>query len=416
VALSVLLALRCLRQPSLTTGAAFGAGYGLLYWASSEYALYVAPLLAVLVLIWIRADPERLRQRSTWLAAGASVAAMILCAGPLIWAQAAAVLEGLSIAPSVGIDRTTASSPALVTFFLPNPLHPLWSKAVAGSRWLYGRPVGGAVCSLGFAATLLALAGVIFGWRRGARLWAAAAACFLVLALGPSLKLVGDTCTDIPLPFAWLRAALPPFQMCRYCHRFFPIAQLCLALLAGFGLRGLLRRYWEDHARKGLLVAVSAGVLVAFESLCTPVPQTTSAVPPAYWVLRQDAASYAILEIGLWEKERFFLQTIHEKPILFVDPLAMPRVSRSAMKTGFRQPGSPLHLLVHPGAFDLLPEERKRQVLEQNRETFKRLSLRYIFLYRGLYGPGFYQLCHEVLRRHSPRNIIEADAFTVFEF
>ena len=104
---------------------------------------------------------------------------------------------------------------------------------------------------VGFVTCLLALAGVVFGWRKpDARFFAVAAVVFCLFSLGrycePVYRLV------YALPFGdYLRAPV------KWHH----LTEFCLCALAGYGIEGLLNLAWLKGRRGGLL---AVGALVLF--------------------------------------------------------------------------------------------------------------------------------------------------------
>ena len=134
----------------------------------------------------------------------------------------------------------------------------------------------------GFAA--LALAAV--AWRRRrARYWGIFAALCAVLALGPWLQINGHV-LPIPLPYAWLLAVVPHFDLFRDPPRALTGFYLGLAVLAAWGLRDVLALA-RTRGRRIMLASVLVG-LVALETW-TPIPTTTLAAIPAgeHWLARQ---------------------------------------------------------------------------------------------------------------------------------
>ena len=119
---------------------------------------------------------------------------------------------------------------------------------------------------VGFVTCLLALAGVVFGWRKpDARFFAVAAVVFCLFSLGrycePVYRLV------YALPFGdYLRAPV------KWHH----LTEFCLCVLAGYGIEGLLGLAWLKGRRGALLVGalvfVGAVDLARVDRLyCAPV-------------------------------------------------------------------------------------------------------------------------------------------------
>lgn len=119
---------------------------------------------------------------------------------------------------------------------------------------------------VGFVTCLLALAGVVFGWRKpDARFFAVAAVVFCLFSLGrycePVYRLV------YALPFGdYLRAPV------KWHH----LTEFCLCVLAAYGIEGLLGLVWLKGRRGavlvGALVLVGAVDLARIDRLyCAPV-------------------------------------------------------------------------------------------------------------------------------------------------
>src|SRR5262249_40666627 len=90
---------------------------------------------------------------------------------------------------------------------------------------------------LGAVALGLALLGA---WRcPPARRWGAIALAASLLALGPTLRLNGDS-TGVPLPYRLL-ADLPLIRLSRQPDRFHVLITLALAMMVAYGARALLQ-------------------------------------------------------------------------------------------------------------------------------------------------------------------------------
>ncbi len=180
------------------------------------------------------------------LAVGAGLAvgvALVLVSGPYFENAGAGIIPSFADAGRVDFARAHASD--LRDYLVPS------GKAYVG--WL---PLGAAV------AALFSVAWVDAPRRRAAIAGAAAIATVgAVLSLGPDAWVAGKR---ISLPFGWLGGVLPGFASMRAPDRFQQLAMLGVALLAGFGLDGIVRR--GIVRSRGIAVAgVAFAVVVAVE-------------------------------------------------------------------------------------------------------------------------------------------------------
>jgi len=121
----------------------------------------------------------------------------------------------------------------LLAFVLPARLHAWWGAA----PWDWGVPIDvNRRFYLGTIALGLALFGV---WRyASARRWGAVALAAGLMALGPTLRVNGDS-TGVPLPYRLL-ANLPLIRLSRQPDRFDVLITLALALMVAYGAQALL--------------------------------------------------------------------------------------------------------------------------------------------------------------------------------
>ncbi len=164
-------------------------------------------------------------------------------------------------------------------------------------------------------ALALALLGLWRGQRRGARrgetwFWAASAAVFFLLTLGPNLRIAGRD-TGLPLPFRVLEA-LPFFKGNRYPSRYGVMLLLSLAPLVAAGMvrrgDGATRGHGDaarqratlDTLRPTLHATLFPGfllLLLLFEHLSAPLPISDLRVPALYTRIAAEAGDFAVLEL-----------------------------------------------------------------------------------------------------------------------
>jgi hypothetical protein len=179
------------------------------------------------------------------------------------------------------------SSPAgvdLLSFFLPNPNHPLWGGMVRDTIVsMSQRPDGFPeyVASIPFVAIGLCA----FAWWRGWRTVPGPfvfAGTFALLALGPFIYVAGFN-THIPTPWALIRY-IPIVGMAQTPARLAVVAMLGFSLLFALALVYLTERYPER--RRSILIAT--GVLMLLELTPVPRPLFSAEIPPIYQTIAND--------------------------------------------------------------------------------------------------------------------------------
>ena len=152
--------------------------------------------------------------------------------------------------------------------------------------------------------------------RRSARafnigMWCAILMFFLVLSLGPALRVWGRAVTPSILPYAWLEAALPPLALSGVPVRMMVMVMLGAAVLAAVGLKLLLgrARWWP--------VPALLAVLMAVEYLPKPLPASQLSAPAYVDVLKGLKDDKGVLDTVAGGALALYYQTIHEKPIAF---------------------------------------------------------------------------------------------------
>jgi hypothetical protein len=134
---------------------------------------------------------------------------------------------------------------------------------------------------------------------------------FLVMALGPRLRVFGNRVPHTPLPYN-APQLLPGFNLSGTPVRMTVMVSLGSALLLAWGLRRLLR----PPATPARIAAVAALLSVAvFELLPTPIP-ATPAEPPGYVrFLMERAGPGAIIDRGVDPCGVLLHQTMHGRPV-----------------------------------------------------------------------------------------------------
>ncbi|MDD4254484.1 MAG: hypothetical protein PHP59_03820 [Methanofollis sp.] len=224
----------------------------------------------------------------------------------------------------------------LLSFFLPCQLHPIFGSIVTPIYTNFSGNSTEHTTYIGYAVLMLALFAFLkLRSSREVQFWTISAVSFSLLSLGPMLSINGETQfsvfnTTVPLPHLLLYYLIPFLDNCRTTGRFYVIAALAFAVLAGYGIAELLKR---RTLKKDVLVVLIAGVVI-FEYLCVPYPTSYVDQPEFYREIARDNENYALLEIpattnyGAGIKIEYY-QTIHGKPIVGGQVARTPSGARS---------------------------------------------------------------------------------------
>ncbi|MBA2442053.1 MAG: hypothetical protein H0V53_06560 [Rubrobacter sp.] len=165
-----------------------------------------------------------------------------------------------------------------------------WTPEAFGVTNENGYPMYELTLYPGLVAASLAAYGLLSRNRRprASALYAGLGAVIFILSCGPYIP-VGDL--RIPLPYYLIYEYVPGFDSLRVPARMWAIVMLCIAVLAGFGLRALLDRL---RGRKAVLALAALSVVAALEfSPTLPVDRFVDRGPPelepAYAYLAEEA-------------------------------------------------------------------------------------------------------------------------------
>lgn len=276
-------------------------------------------LLLLRVLFWIR-------PRVTWVPGlpplRAVVTVAIVCGllvTPVIAAMGTRLTDTSSWISPPTYWRSSAPGLDLLSFFLPNPLHPLTAGLFV--EGLESSPGGFVenVASVPWTLIALIAAAVAFSGHlpRRWRLWTI---FFGLLSLGPFIKIAG-LMTYVPTPWAVMRY-IPVVGAARMPQRFAILVMLGVAMLAAFALRDLRTR-----VRRPALLAAAVAALLMLEMLPAPRELHSAAVPAVYQVIADDPRDVRVLNLPFGLRDGLssrgnttaawqYFQTVHEKPIM----------------------------------------------------------------------------------------------------
>ncbi len=334
-------ALRLLVNAGLVAAAAvtgwLATGHGASLWIGGR-AVHVrslyTPVLVLTALVLVRvalairvearvaAANDRWRALRCLLVSAAAGGAVL---SPILLAVARRVTTGSFEMPDV-YWRSSPPGVDLMSFVLPNPLHPWFGAPFA--RWVATHTSAGFVegtASVSLVATLV-IGWALLGRRRALPgTWLGLTLVFVWLALGPFVHVAGAN-LYLPGPWAFLRY-VPVVGLARSPSRFAIVAAVAHAVLFAAALAALRDRLREWPGwRKG----VTAAVCLALAVELVPIPRTlySASVPSIYATIASDPDErHAVLElpvglrdgtssIGNQSAQSQFYQAFHGKPIL----------------------------------------------------------------------------------------------------
>jgi hypothetical protein len=220
----------------------------------------------------------------------------------------------------------------LVGFFIPSVLHPLFGQYVSQ---FYQQFTGNGIedtTYIGYTVIFL-VAYYILKCRKKlgeASFWIWLATFFFILSLGPILHIMGRTHftvfdVTVPLPYLILYY-IPAIQIARVPSRLVVMLMLSLAVLAGYGLKELLKhingKLLSRISKKDIIVLILS-FLVIFEFMVIPYQTAKVTVPEFYKQFASDKEDNAIMEVPFKQdvyvfsvSDYMYYQTIHEKRLV----------------------------------------------------------------------------------------------------
>ncbi|MFA6363350.1 hypothetical protein [Methanoregula sp.] len=229
--------------------------------------------------------------------------------------------EGNYLKPNA--TEVVTYSTDLMSFFLPSVLHPVFGGLVEPVNQNFTGNAAENATYIGYTVLLLSIFGLyVFRKDITARFWGLIAIIFSLLSMGPVLHVNGETVftvfkISVPLPHLILYYLVPFIENSRTTGRFFIVAALAFAVLAGYGCSELLKRY----DTKKIIIVIILCAFILFEYLGVPYP--TSPIDPSafYQKIGQDPDHYALLEIPVTDNYTagvniIYYQTIHGKAIV----------------------------------------------------------------------------------------------------
>jgi len=325
--LTLLLALQCWRKPSPARGAALGIATALVALSSPYYiGLFLLPVLFVGGLVIVFMHWRRLLRWPLWQAGGiAALVAAVLVLPPYahyLFLDA----DIYTITGELGQQAVTNSAD-LLSWFLPSGMNALWGTYTAPMYANFAtQNLMETTLFVGFIPLLL----FFVSWcidRPAAllRFWQILALLTLILSLGPTLHVNGESLWA-PLPYYWL-LRLPGFDSFRIPSRAgitTALAFSVIAMLLAERLRASRASSWRWSWGLGLFALVYLVNVTPFY----PHPLTDMRVPAIYDAVADMAEGSALLELPAGENfsngYNFFAnvslwmsyQRVHQRPTI----------------------------------------------------------------------------------------------------
>ncbi len=280
------------------------------------YGLFLVIFTLLFLLYWLKCE------RSPSSGSPTARKALLVLAGAFFFIVAAYGGHILKIDPRIfGITRPAH---ALWLDSLSEPLHTAFIQSLNLDfpfRNNWNQPE--VIRKISFLMLLIASPAVIFTWKKS-RFWLACAASFLVLALGPYLKISGNAVTInkmlVPLPYLGFHFFFPFFNRIHWPTRFISLFMLALSVLCGFGFQWLGERLRLQRGGRWLLAFLIMAALT-FEMHAVPLSRIFPAelffpnTPPLYQKLAAEPGDFAIIELPADNPIYMQYQTIHGKKI-----------------------------------------------------------------------------------------------------
>ena len=263
-------------------------------------AYYILPLTGLFFIYhYFIVRLDLLHRRRFWLAFGGTMLAGLVVVLPIY--PHLLLNSGESFLQREGV---LFYSPDILSYVIPARTHPVWGPRVSGLYENMHKHRVESANFLGYTALILGLIGFWAQRNRTTKFWLLFGSIAFIFSLGPILYFLGpielvfeeNVSTHIALPYAFL-LELPFVSLLRAPARLAIVVQLCLAVLATFGLSYLARR-WPGFWRP--VVYVALGAIILFETLFAfpyPVDRESLIPHPIYKQIAREENQLAVLEL-----------------------------------------------------------------------------------------------------------------------
>lgn len=311
IPLTGLLLLRLYREPSTAAALAAGLTAGLAIYFT-ELALYIfLGLLFILTALFLIGNERRaLLGKLKLLGLRRLLPAVAVCLAlmaPFLIAHFSS-----EVTKPLPVESSNFSA-NLGGFAIPDPRRtPLYGNLFASLSERMNKGLNGRETFIGFPLLIFAVIGLFRSRQNLVRVAALVALVFLILSLGPTLKVFSSD-TGVPLPYALLMK-IPPFDLGRTPVRFVMMGMFFLTFVAAAGIT------WSAQAlqsrmgsRWGLVILLLISGWVVAEAY-SPMPPQPAFLPPAELAQLVDGPVLN-LPASRFDGYASLLQVFHRRPI-----------------------------------------------------------------------------------------------------
>ncbi|GJM40394.1 MAG: hypothetical protein DHS20C20_06760 [Ardenticatenaceae bacterium] len=217
------------------------------------------------------------------------------------------------------LDQQDTRQTDLLAYIVPSFYHPLWQKGPLAEKInLYNDPdrIVPRTPFLGYTLIFLALSAFFVKHRRK-WFWGVTAVLYILIALGPILRVNGTFYPDFPMPYRLIED-IYFVRILRQPQRFNIILGIPLAILAAQGAKYWLQR-WSNKYKPSSVILLFVGIIL-FEFAPFPFPITEHKTASWFSELANDPDDFAILNIPVGtfnvDKRHMFDQLTHGRPIV----------------------------------------------------------------------------------------------------
>ncbi|MEQ8169572.1 MAG: hypothetical protein ABRQ38_11815 [Candidatus Eremiobacterota bacterium] len=213
----------------------------------------------------------------------------------------------------------------LMSFISPSSFNPFWGEKLKRLNVDFNRSEH----FLGYTVIIILIYGFIRVKKE--RFWLVAAMIFLLISMGPTLKIMGKTGESIfYFPVDDLKVTVPlPYIILYYCFpvirnpgRFTLLTVLSMAIFVSFSLK----EFFSKTCYSKILITVLLTVFILIEFSIT-MPLIDSKVPQIYYSIGKEKEDFTVLDIpvfiadgwhhiGVYNHRTMYYQTVHNKKIL----------------------------------------------------------------------------------------------------
>ena len=315
IPLAVLLLFTAFTKPSILAALGAAVMVGLAAF-TSLYIMVFALITVGPIFLFLLIDRRRWKQRNIWPAVIVFLLVTALLLGIRlipVFRNAAALTAAIDLKYSADRDQTD-----LLSYILPSHKNPLFSPYTEEIATRLGDMNFKWPAYLGIVPIALSI--VALTWKKHRKivlLWSSIGLLFVILSLGPLLRINGNLFENIVLPSQYLSWFAPIRAVGR--PGFYVIGVLLpLAVLAAIGFdRLLIGLVSRRKAQIALMITLPCLLLVEYWS--GEFPGESSAVNPIYEQIAQEPGDFAIIQLpmGRTKSKRYmYLQTIHQKKIV----------------------------------------------------------------------------------------------------